>query len=285
MTRASTLAVALLAAAGALRCADAPAQARGPSALQVQEEGQRIEYAPEESRARRLRNFPAMLGITLEEPAAPLAELDTAGRASKNQEQAAWLARLPGRFRLGGRAEKWQFVLTEGGGGAWVELGGDIEGIADCAAIGTGPGVHCLLNATWPVIEPIQGPASVEIMRPPQASLRVKVLRPAVLVLGLDPDTAQIRASMVSDDSMAHNWTGRLEANTLTAQRSANCVVVKRTARVEPPPCFQPLRIIAEPDGGTVAMVHRSDGVTVRLSLQRDPAAQAAQPMKTRKVR
>jgi hypothetical protein len=110
------------------------------------------------------------------------------------------------------------------------------------------------------------------------------VLRPAVMVLGLNPDTAEIRASMVTDDSIAHDWAGRLEADSLTARRTTYCVDARNLPST-PLPCFKPLEIIAEPDSGTFTLVHRAGGVTLKLILQRDPAARAEKPMKTKKAR
>lgn len=280
---AGTTAAVLLATAGALHSADTSAQARGPSAKEVQEEGQRIEYEPRGSGAGLMQRFGVFVPIETA-AAAELAELDEAGRASKNQEHTAWLARLPGRFRIGGRAEKLEFVSASGQN-VPVAMGVDISGIADCSAIGEGAGVHCVLNATWPIIEPASGSGLDALRAPPPASERVGVFRPAVLVLGLDPGTAQIRASMVTDNSVAHTWAGRLQADTLTARRSSSCMEFLKLPRFPPPPCFQPLQIVAGPDGEVVTMVHSSDAVVLRLSLQRDPAARAEKPMKTRKVR
>jgi hypothetical protein len=52
-----------------------------------------------------------------------------------------------------------------------------------------------------------------------------------------------------------------------------------------PPPCFQPLEISAEPDSDLVTMVHRAAGVSIRLSLYRDPAASADKPRKSKRVK
>ena len=52
-----------------------------------------------------------------------------------------------------------------------------------------------------------------------------------------------------------------------------------------PPPCFQPLEIVAEPGSDVITMMHRASGVTLTLGMQRDPAAHAEKPMKTKKFR
>jgi hypothetical protein len=90
---------------------------------------------------------------------------------------------------------------------------------------------------------------------------------------------------MVTDDSVAHTWAGRLETHTLTARRQTSCFVSQGVLRGSPPPCYQTLDVDAEPNSDTVTMVHRANGVTIRLVLNRDPAASAEKPMKSKKVR
>jgi hypothetical protein len=316
MSRMRTFALALLPAAAMLTGAAAHAQARGPSAQEVQQTGQDVgssardwtPYLDELARETGIDreelasglSWSPETGFVLQRgdekiplgmlgPPAPAA-LDAATRASKNLEHQAWLARLVGRFRLRGRVEKRGTVAIAivGQRNEYAEttLGGDVSGIADCTAIGAGAGVHCFINATWPVIEPIPpGPALQAMMGPPPASERVMLFTPAAILLGLNPDTAEIRASMVTDDSFAHTWAGRLEANSLTARRITPCMDAQNLPRPPPPPCFQPLELVAEPGSGIVTMVHRAAGVTIKLAMQRDPAARAEKPMKTKKAR
>jgi hypothetical protein len=208
--------------------------------------------------------------------------LDESARASAVAAQAAWLAHLVGRFRIGGHVEKPDVIR-----GIPVTLKGDVTGVADCAAVGAGPGVHCLFNAIWPTIESPE----IQMDRPPPFSFRaedseqVMIFRPAVVVVGLNPDTTEIHTTMVTDDSVAHSWAGRLDTHTLTAHRLAGCFRSQGVATGTPPPCFQPLEIVAEPDTGIVTMVHRAGRMTIRLMLQPDTAAIAEKPMKTKKVR
>lgn len=225
----------------------------------------------------------------------PPPKLDETARAARNQEQQAWLGRLVGRFRLAGKMESFAFVnVTVPSNGTMrpneptivrTTPVSKVSGVADCAAIGAGVGIHCIINATWAVVEPMGENAFAEMKRPPPLSERVGVFRPAVMVLGFNPDTAEIRASMVTDDSMAHTWAGRVEADTLTARRTSGCMAFRDLDRGNPPPCFQPLEILAEPGSETITMVQRAMGVTVRITMQRDPAARAERPMKTRKTK
>jgi hypothetical protein len=313
MSRKPCRAGALLAAAAMLATDGALAQARGSSVREMRETGQTIERIapdrreflaaisrqygldPEELESGELKLVPdkgwvlqrgdeQIELLNLRRPEV----LDESARAAKHAEQAAWLGHLVGRFRIGGRVEKRGIVMAEVVSLPSVSipttLEGEVNGVADCAAVGTGAGVHCVFNATWPIIEPITGPASKTI-GPPEPSERVRLLRPAVVVLGLNPDTAEIRASMVTDDSVAHTWAGRLETHTLTARRLTSCFVSQGVTSGSPPPCYQPLEIVAEPGSGIVTMVHRAVGVTIRLILQRDPAASAEKPMKSKRVR
>lgn len=310
MSRLRIFALPLLTGGLLLSCADAHAQARGPSAREVQEKGQDVgssvpdwtPYLDTLARQTGIDRAELASGLSwtpatgfvlerdgeriplgqLEPPPPPI--LDEAARAASNQQQRAWLARMVGRFRLGGRVEGRERVNVgiSGGPPDFVDtiVGGDISGIADCAAVGNGPGVHCIFNASWPVIELTV--ATIGDRRLP-ASERVMLFQPAVLVVGLNPDTAEVRASMVTDDSIAHTWAGRLEADSLIARRTNNCLGYQALAR-PPPPCFQPLEISAGPNG-TVTFVHRANGVTIRLNLQRDPAARAQKPMPANKAR
>jgi hypothetical protein len=320
MSRVRTLALALLPAAMMLPCAGAHAQARGPSAMEVQETGQDVGSSVPDWPPDFLDRVAGLTGIDREELASgllwtpgsgyflrrggrtsrvgilgmlapaelfgpqPPAQLDDAARASKNREHRAWVARLVGRFRLGGRVEYRGFTTVSTPFGRVViegDLGSNVNGVADCAAVGEGAGVHCIFNAIWPVSE-LEVP-KMGLPLPPSEALML--FRPAVVVLGFNPDTAEIRAFMVADDSNAHTWAGRLEANTLKARRTTGCVNPKQVTSATPVPCFQPLEIVAEPDSDVVTMVHRALGVTIRLSMQRDPAARAEKPMPPKKVR
>jgi hypothetical protein len=98
--------------------------------------------------------------------------------------------------------------------------------------------------------------------------------RPALLVLGIDQALAEVRALLVTDDSIAHTWAGRVTASTLRANRLTGC-------RDIPPPdfpdvrCFQPLELIAEPESEIVTIVLRSAGITITLDMRRVDPGQA----------
>src|SRR5690606_16155919 len=141
-------------------------------------------------------------------------------------------------------------------------LTGKVSGVADCVALAPGVGVHCLVNASWPIIEPLPPCAGVGCFRlPVPDSERVMLMRPAVLVLGLTPDTSRIVASMVLDDGVAHTWAGRLEADSLTAYRQTRCFSVLGLSPAgligqapTPPPCFRPVKVVAEPGSDVITI-------------------------------
>jgi hypothetical protein len=199
--------------------------------------------------------------------------LDDAARASKVAETETWIRRIPGRFHIEGRVERM------GPGGL---IAGKIRGVADCAGVGEGVGVQCIFNASWPIIDasssPIGGGGGIPTPSPSEA---IRAFHPALLVLGLDPALAEVRALLVTDDSIAHTWAGRLTANTLRANRLTGC----RDFPAASPPdfrCFQPLELIAEPDSEMVTIILRSAGITLRIAMRRDAEARAEKKMKVR---
>ena len=313
MSRMRTLLLVLLPTAALLASAGAHAQARGPSAREVQENGQDVgssvpEWRPYLDELVRLTGRDWMTlasglsgspttGFVLRTDAEiiylgklgppPPPALDDAARLGKNQEQRAWLADLVGRFRLDGQVERRGSVPieVEGGNPTYGDtvLTGDISGVADCDAVGAGPGIHCIINAAWPIVEPLGAIQATSRPEPLPESERFRVMRPAVVMLGLNPDSAEILGSMVDDESIAHTWAGRLESDTLTARRTNDCLSLL-DLDVPPPPCFQPLEILSGPDG-VITMVQNAGSVTIRMRLERDPEARAGKPVPTKKVR
>jgi hypothetical protein len=107
-------------------------------------------------------------------------QLDLEARAGKLREMEAWLRLLAGTFRIEGK--RW----NAGGGGAQV------LGSADCFAIGSGPGVSCLISAVWDTNKD-----SGKQERTARASYFA--VRPQVLLFGLDPGKMEIRLTHVDD--------------------------------------------------------------------------------------
>lgn len=115
--------------------------------------------------------------------ATALAELDT------------WLRRLTGRFRYDGVREELAGVWVERDSAAPFYRRETVKGLGDCRAVGTGPGVHCVLNVTW-------GPTST--------------LAPAMIQYGIDPDNLGVRYLQVNNRGIAEEALGFLRGNRAT---------------------------------------------------------------------
>lgn len=302
MNRLPTATIALLITNALLSAGTALAQARGPSASEIQKFG-----TPTKGPGERERVLPWVIaqavadqygiesdnmdpdmryvpdkGLVLQKGAEQIVlnppvddVLDGAARAQQLAQQQVWLRRMMGRFRIDGVIKSAGSANT---GAAVVPalLSGEVSGVADCDGIGEGAGVNCIFNATWPVID-------LNVSRigmAPSPSERLNIFRPAMMVLGFNPDTAEVRALLVTDDSLGHTMAGRLTEDALSARRQTAC-------RVTYPfdPCVQVLRVVAEPESEMVTIVLGSGVTTIKLVMYRDPDARPEEPMKRQKVR
>lgn len=93
--------------------------------------------------------------------------------------QDVWLRRLAGNFRLDGMV---QVGNCSSGGCA------TIKGKIDCIAVGDGPGVHCIINATWQIYSRFVDQSSF--------------LDPAMSLFGLDPGRQAINLLLINDRSL-----------------------------------------------------------------------------------
>jgi hypothetical protein len=280
MMRISSVANVLLATVACLACGDAGAEPRGPSAVRKTPAKESVEATKNDNASPddQQRGVAAMMmrraELLLQRDRELAEKFDAATHAAKLAELKIWIRRIPGRFRIEGRIERM------GGGGL---VGAKVSGVADCDGVGQGGGVRCIFNAMWPLIDAVSRPAGKAAgpIQSPSPSEALRSFRPAVLVLGVDPQVSELRALMVTDDSLAHTWGGRLTANTVKANRLTGC-------RNIPPPdpqdnrCFQPLELIAEPGREIVTIAMQSVGVTLKLVMQRDPEARPVKPMKVR---
>lgn len=108
--------------------------------------------------------------------------------------QDVWLRRLVGRFELGGMIQT----------GICQKDGADncatIKGKMDCVAIGRGPGVQCIVNATWRLYSGTQDLDSF--------------LDPAMSLFGMDPGRNTINLLLVNDQSLASGGSGVIKGHT-----------------------------------------------------------------------
>jgi hypothetical protein len=206
----------------------------------------------------------------------------TTDRAARLAELDAWTQRIHGRFRIEGEVQS-QVASGPEAGFATRLRKGRISGVADCAGIGEGPGLQCILNATWPVIDALSMPAGVNMILPRSPTESLRTFGPALLVLGVDRKLLEVTALLVTDDTMTHSWAGQLVGNTLTAGRLTGCPQASGNG-VRDTRCLLSLQVTAEP-GSDVVSLHFRGGALFGLELRRDPQAVPEKPVKTRKVR
>jgi hypothetical protein len=258
--------VAMLAAA-ALCGERAHAQARGPSAMDVLANGQDVGTARQGLATRRVSGW---RDIPIGEPApdpefaalgAP-GELDPEARAAQLRQLDAWLRKLAGRYRIDGTVETPGHVTVQvvGASNAMEDLSvasvlsGKVHGLADCADVGEGPGIHCVISATW-------NPIDIDVAKVgdrPTISEALKTFSPAMLDIGLNRDPPGIRALLVTDDSISHMWAGKVDGDTLIADRLNDCKTPTLNQPDDDPPdprCLQPLQITTGPgDAATIIL-------------------------------
>jgi hypothetical protein len=112
-----------------------------------------------------------------------------------------------------------------------------IAGKIDCVAIGTGPGVQCVINIVWS--EEWVGGKPVP----------VAYLDPSMMLFGLGPQHGEINMLLVDDHGLAEGGAGRIGGNT------AVFMVPCTNARVENMPeatCERITRFEARPDARLV---------------------------------
>ncbi len=129
-------------------------------------------------------------------------------RARKLAELEAWLRRLVGRYRIRGViANNMYGVCNQRGSRCFGNFPPPlpVKGMMDCVAVGSGPGVHCVVNVEWTVPAP-----------PVAQVVHHSWSAPGMLLLSMDPDTLQIRYLQVSDRSIAEEGRGDLKGDVAT---------------------------------------------------------------------
>lgn len=105
------------------------------------------------------------------------------------------------------------------------------RGDGDCAGVGTGPGVQCVVYVTWPELD----------------GSGILPLAPAMFLYGIDPAVPRIRYLRVSARSLAEEVHGTLSGNMATFR--TGCV-----AAAAMPPCRRIIRIEAKPGSRVIHM-------------------------------
>lgn len=81
-----------------------------------------------------------------------------------------------------------------------------VHGLGDCTAIGTGPGVHCVMDVTWPDVSKLGG-AVIRGEEP--------FLSPATMLYGIDANAASIRYLLLDKDGLTEAESAVIQGNNL----------------------------------------------------------------------
>jgi hypothetical protein len=130
---------------------------------------------------------------------------------------------------------------------AYVDPGNPIDplkikeasGKADCVAIGTGPGVHCLFHVTWPAewIPPVMGLLPSVMGKPRDGG--DPFLAPAMKLFGFDPNDMVVRQLQLDTNGVAELQSAKLKNHTLSWIYPTRCesntwpeVLCRRISRI-----------------------------------------------------
>lgn len=173
-----------------------------------------------------------------------------------------WLQRLVGRYKFDGMIQL--FGATCDAASASPACN-PIKGLGDCVAVGKGPGVQCILNATWQDLFQVNFESGTATAPPGT----VAYLDPAMLLLGLDPGASSINNLLVNDKGLPEGGLGSIV--NVTAKFTTQCVN-------EPAGCLRVMRIEAKPEASLVYLSVDAISATTRdpitsiiLTLRRVP--------------
>jgi hypothetical protein len=199
------------------------------------------------------------------DPAGPPTEMDV------------WLRRLVGRFQFDGLVH----VVSMGDCAPLPPEGSEtpppfvsacapVEGVADCIAIGTGPGVQCVLNVRWNDLYDVDFEGG-SVTAAPGA---VSYLNPSMALFGLDPGQASINYLLVDNKGLPEGGLGSNTGN--QAKFETDCVNLDVY-------CQRIIRIEAKPDARVLYKWIDAESVstreklsTITLSMRRIEQAEAA---------
>jgi hypothetical protein len=150
---------------------------------------------------------------------------------------AGWLQRLPGRYKYDGMIQMDVCSQVPSEGGPPPPPSDKCQGIkgkSDCIAIGTGPGVQCILNVTW------QDIFTVDFESGTATESMVSYLDPAMELYGLEPGKLAMSRLIVNNKGIAEGGNGFIKGN--TAFFSSPCANAASVG------CYRIVRIEAKPD-------------------------------------
>jgi hypothetical protein len=122
-----------------------------------------------------------------------------------------WLRRLVGRFEFDGMisAGPCPPPAPEDGSSPPAPLCTAVKGTGDCIAVGTGPGVQCVLNVSWQDMFVVNSQDGKVYSLPGGVSY----LDPAMLLFGLDPGKAAVNYLLVDNKGLPEGGLGTIAGN------------------------------------------------------------------------
>ena len=202
-----------------------------------------------------------------------------------------WLGRLVGRYEVDGMIEVPDRCVPpqpppDGSPPpAFTPLCSSVRGMADCAPVGAGPGVHCIFNAMWDDLHEVVHPTETERGGVFAVPGGVSNLAPSMALFGMAPASSAIDFLLVDSKGLAEGGAGRLHgARATVVSTCVNEATLYQAMREPPPPpeeCRKTIRIDARPDDRFLRFlveIEINDALHMRylLSLRRVmPAADA----------
>jgi len=81
---------------------------------------------------------------------------------------------------------------------------------------------------------------------------------------------------LVTADSLAQGWTGKLDDNIAESKRLTGCFDVR---------CYPLFDVISDPESDIVSFVFKGPVISVNLTMHRDPQAQLEEPLQLLMIR
>jgi hypothetical protein len=194
--------------------------------------------------------------------AEPKVSLEAFVPVTEPAAMAEWLKRLAGRYTVDGMVH----VVQQGDCG---NLPPDpavetppappeppcqpIKGKADCVGVGTGPGVHCILNAMWLDI------FNTDFENGTMTDLPggVSYLDPSMILFGLDPGQAAVNYMLVDSKGLPEGTIGSIVGHKATF--TTQCVNIG-------PTCERVLRVEAREGASLIYL-----SIDIRDTVAKDP--------------
>jgi hypothetical protein len=167
--------------------------------------------------------------------AEPRAAQTTGADPVPDGDMDAWLGRMVEKFRFEGVVN----VIARGECPIYCVT---VKGTGDCIAVGNGPGVQCILNATWEELwEIVMQQAEADSIDDSPVGVfelpgGIPYLDPAMALFGLDPGNSAINYLLVNNKGMPEGGLGFIKGNKATFR--TRCVNEARLLAAMKPVAF-----------------------------------------------